>query len=213
MAGIPENAQQIWDYLTGKGLSDNATAGILGNIEQESGGDPQAGSLADGYGVIQWTPGTEYFSGPAPLSAQLPKIIDYINANGSIADINAHASTPAEAALYFSQQYERPDPAEANNQNRIDSANLVAKQATVGFGGTIKPHKGETKKVSSIPNPASGITDAIGSLLSPLDDIGTFFSALAWLTQPSSWLRIIAGVFGFILLIGGGALFAVGMGS
>lgn len=215
MAGIPENAQQIWNYLTGQGLSDNAAAGILGNIEQESGGDPAAGPWPHQYGLIQWTPPTNYFSSRPSLSQQLPAIIDYINANGSIDDINAHADTPANAALYFSQQYERPNPSEANNQNREDSATLIAQQAKVpgGFGGTVKPHKGETKRVSSIPNPVSGISDAIGSLLSPLDNIGSFFSALAWMTQASSWLRIIAGAFGFIFLISGGALFAVGMGA
>src|SRR5579875_1372914 len=105
MSGIPANAQQIWDYLTGQGLSDNATAGILGNIEQESGGDPTAGPWPHQYGVIQWTPAYRYFSSPPSLAQQLPAIIDYINANGSIADINAHADTPGDAALYFSQNY------------------------------------------------------------------------------------------------------------
>src|SRR5882757_9508545 len=92
MAGIPANAQVIWDYLIGKGASNNAAAGILGNIEQESGGDPAAGPWPQQYGLIQWTPPTNYFSSPPSLAQQLPAIIAYINANGGMADINAHHS-------------------------------------------------------------------------------------------------------------------------
>src|ERR1700727_489496 len=39
---IPANAQTIYNYLTSQGLSANAAAGILGNIQQESGGNPSA---------------------------------------------------------------------------------------------------------------------------------------------------------------------------
>jgi len=139
MAGVPANAQVIWDYLIGKGASNNAAAGILGNIEQESGGDPAAGPWPQQYGLIQWTPPTNYFSSPPSLAQQLPAIIAYIDANGGMADINAHASTPSEAAVYFSQKYERPNAAEANNENRSQSAELVLTASKNGWKGATNP--------------------------------------------------------------------------
>lgn len=60
-----ENAEKIWNFLTDpkQGLSDEQAAGVMGNIEQESGylpdkeeGSDSAGSRADlGYGIVQWT--------------------------------------------------------------------------------------------------------------------------------------------------------------
>ena len=138
---IPQNAQLIWNYLVSHGFSANAAAGILGNIEQESGGNPAAGVWPSNYGLIQWTPASRYFSGPPSLQAQLPAIIGYIQENGSIADVNAHATSPSAAALYFSEKYERPLASEANNENRMNSANEVFQAAQTGHwpGGTPSP--------------------------------------------------------------------------
>lgn len=53
------NAWRIWQSLGGKGYTAEARAGILGNIDQETGGtfepdiDENGGA---GYGLIQWTP-------------------------------------------------------------------------------------------------------------------------------------------------------------
>lgn len=61
--------KDIWDYFKGKGLSDEQVAGILGNIDDETGGtydpqivqgggrsktQPKTGG-ADGWGLVQWT--------------------------------------------------------------------------------------------------------------------------------------------------------------
>ena len=120
---VPENAQAIYTFLTGQGFSANAAAGILGNIEQESGGNPEE----SGGGLIQ-------ILGQAggTLAEQLAATMKYILANGSVADINAHASSPTAAALYFSTAYERPNAALANNANREASATAVAQAASSG---------------------------------------------------------------------------------
>lgn len=133
MATLPQNAQTIYGYLRDVGLSPNAAAGIVGNIGQESGGNPAAGVWPANYGLIQWTPASNYFSSPPSLEQQLPAIVSYIQANGSIADVNAHAASPQAAALYFSQRYERPAASAANNPNREAVAQLVAQ--TFGAGG------------------------------------------------------------------------------
>lgn len=148
---IPQNAQTIYEYLVGQGLSANAAAGIVGNIEQESGGSPTAGSMGGGYGLIQWTPGTAYFKSPPTFEQQLPAIMDYINSNGSVADINANASSPATAALYFSSKYERPLASAANNPNRMQSAVDVALAAQTGKWQGSKSPGGSAKTAGSTP--------------------------------------------------------------
>ena len=68
-----DNAEQIWNFLTddAHGLSPIQAAGVMGNMQQESGLDPEniqdpggrsqnpddAGS--GGWGLIQWTPGSK----------------------------------------------------------------------------------------------------------------------------------------------------------
>ena len=59
------NMKTMFSYMTAEGLSNNLTAGILGNIKGESGFDPhviEGGSqgtittdMSHGYGLIQWT--------------------------------------------------------------------------------------------------------------------------------------------------------------
>lgn len=63
------NEEKVWNYFKGKGLDDHLVAGIMGNIAQESGFDPeiiQGGArtkdpsgISDGWGLIQWTPGSK----------------------------------------------------------------------------------------------------------------------------------------------------------
>lgn len=57
-----DNAKIIWDYLRGRGLSAEQTAGILGNLRQESGPNLDPGinetvpsHAGAGYGIAQWT--------------------------------------------------------------------------------------------------------------------------------------------------------------
>lgn len=65
MAG---NGQYIADYLTGRGWTQNAIAAMLGNMQQESNINPGVwqdlnyGNMDGGYGLVQWTPATNYTS-------------------------------------------------------------------------------------------------------------------------------------------------------
>lgn len=54
-----DNIAKMWNYFIGKGLKDFQAAGILGNIQQESGFSPfrQQDSMSwpsGGYGIVQW---------------------------------------------------------------------------------------------------------------------------------------------------------------
>lgn len=55
-----ENAWEIWSLLGEKEYTEEARAGILGNIDQETGGsfiaDTDEKGGGGGYGLIQWTP-------------------------------------------------------------------------------------------------------------------------------------------------------------
>ncbi|MHC5217948.1 phage tail tip lysozyme [Enterococcus sp. LJL128] len=55
-----KNAWEIWSLLKEKGYTEEAIAGLLGNIDQETGGtfvgDTNELSGGGGYGLIQWTP-------------------------------------------------------------------------------------------------------------------------------------------------------------
>lgn len=177
---IPENAQAIYTFLTGQGFNANAAAGILGNIEQESGGNPEEA----GGGLIQ-------ILGQAggTLAEQLAATMTYIKANGSVADINAHATSPSAAALYFSTAYERPNTALANNANRESSAVAVAQAATSGKWPT-----GSATPGSSAP------TDLSSFLTGIPNEFSDFFTLFHNLISPSFWLRIGAGIAGIALL-------------
>ncbi len=60
---------KIWNYLIGKGLQPFQAAGIMGNIQSESGFNPasqEPGTTSNtptpgqlGHGIVQWTPGTQ----------------------------------------------------------------------------------------------------------------------------------------------------------
>jgi hypothetical protein len=60
----------------------------------------------------------------------------YINANGSVADINAHSPDATAAAVYFSDAYERPGNPQI--QNRINSAE-ASFAAGYDKGGPVPP--------------------------------------------------------------------------
>ena len=60
-----ENVMKIVEVLAGLGFSVNAMAGIIGNIEAESGLNPwrwesDTVNLSGGYGLLQYTPATKY---------------------------------------------------------------------------------------------------------------------------------------------------------
>lgn len=91
------NALYIYSYLLNKGWSINAIAGVLGNMEVESGmnpgrwqsdrvkGDPEG----HGYSLVQWTPYTKYtdwcssegYSDPSEMDTALARIMYEVEHN------------------------------------------------------------------------------------------------------------------------------------
>ena len=57
ISGISDTAQAVWKFFTGKGYTPAATAGIMGNMEQESGMKPdiiQGNGRGPAAGICQW---------------------------------------------------------------------------------------------------------------------------------------------------------------
>src|SRR5260370_10262808 len=60
-------AREVWNTLRGWGCSDGAIAGLLGNMQAESAliadrwQSDEVGNMSGGYGLVQWTPATNYF--------------------------------------------------------------------------------------------------------------------------------------------------------
>lgn len=123
------NAEKIFTYLTGKGLSAEQAAGVLGNFQQESGFDPaiiQGGAIAGanytpvngiGFGIAQWT----FTARQAPLvnlarssgrsvidlSLQLDFLWQELNTTHarSLTTLK-EATTPERAAYVFHRDFE-----------------------------------------------------------------------------------------------------------
>lgn len=83
------NATYIYKYLSAKGWTVNAIAGLLGNMQHESAINPgrwqsnDVGNMSGGYGLVQWTPATNYtnwatsngYSDPSVMDGNLARII------------------------------------------------------------------------------------------------------------------------------------------
>lgn len=127
--GQLETAKTIWKYLVSQGWSRTAVAVLLGNMQSESSiiadrwQNDNVGNMAEGYGLVQWTPATKY--------------IDWANANGlnytdvisqckriewevannqqfmcpfmSFQQFKTSNQTPEELANLFLQYYEIPE--------------------------------------------------------------------------------------------------------
>lgn len=117
------------NYLQSQGLSKVAAAGVVGNLWQESGGNPKepGGGLAQWIGA-RWTAllAFAHTHGLSPDSseAQLAYLVNDLRGPYSslLSQLNA-ATTPGQAATLFSNLYERPsDPQLENRVNYAQQA-------------------------------------------------------------------------------------------
>lgn len=129
----------VYNRLRQNGFTDSEAAGITGNIAQESMFDTEALSK-DGYnsrGLVQWTGdrkahleqfAREHGLDPKDWRTQ----VDFISEEMNITERAAFEAlrknpniTPEEAAHIVREQYERPDPAVANDAYRQQVAREV----------------------------------------------------------------------------------------
>jgi hypothetical protein len=123
---LPANWKPIASFLASHGATKYAAAGITGNIDAESGGDPEILETGGGGGggLIQWTPYPPgYITGnaQADLMTQLNAILSW---GGGLGIVN-RATSPSNAALLYQDYYEKPANLSASLPQRMSSANAV----------------------------------------------------------------------------------------
>jgi hypothetical protein len=118
-SNLPQNVTTIVNFLLAHGYSDNAAAGIAGNMYQESDGNPE--SVGDGGGgLIGFTPlPSGYVTGnPATdLQTQLSAVLTFNEGWSQFLSALNGAATPADAAYIYVTDFERAGvPAAANRE-------------------------------------------------------------------------------------------------
>ena len=105
--GAMMNTDRIYNGLRSMGLSPNAAAGVEGNIYQESHGNSYTPSPVGGglFGLLVENGGS---TTGGSVRVELGRLHNYIEQNGSVRDINAHAGNAKLAADHFCNNYERP---------------------------------------------------------------------------------------------------------
>ncbi len=229
------NEAKIFNYLTQKGLSTAQAAGILGNMQTESGFEPQRyegtasgvittadqwrpnvdanGQHHDGWGLVQWTPGSKIIDptkraikDPNEISIQLDFLFGQLYGKsgdlGTTApEINAgqdlkKQTTPEKAADSFGQYYERfqGTPGDSNFVQRAAQARAIYVKSTTG--APLPPNATTVPVATS--GCASGGTSDISAYKNPYRDIKNPYKS-----------RIDGGLdFG-----GTGPIYAVGKGT
>lgn len=141
-----QNARYIWWYLSQRGWTLNAVAGMLGNIEVESSINPfiwqnlDEGNLDGGFGLVQWTPATKLTNWCSnnglvywEMDSQLKRLIwEQENENGqfysadtpyagmTFTDFKNSTKEPYSLGMIFLRCYERP--ADPNQPSRGENA-------------------------------------------------------------------------------------------
>jgi hypothetical protein len=121
---LPENVTAIVSFLLANGYSDNAAAGIAGNIYQESKGNPESVGMGGG-GLIGWTPlPSGFVTGDvaADLQTQLGQILVYNEQWASYLPALNAAASPADAAYIYVTDFERAGiPAASTREASADA--------------------------------------------------------------------------------------------
>jgi hypothetical protein len=106
---LPDNVTAIVSFLLANGYSDNAAAGIAGNMYQESKGDPESEGMGGG-GLIGFTPlPAGYVTGnpAADLQTQLNAVLTYNQGWASYLPALNAAASPSDAASIYVTDFER----------------------------------------------------------------------------------------------------------
>ena len=196
-------AGQVWKFFTEKGLAPHHVAGIMGNLNAESGLNPNAVNPASGaYGLPQWLGSRLTALGPgAGLQDQLQFMWKELQGPENRAFQNLLASTDVRGATRAFAGFERAEGFSWNNpegialwEKRLSGANA----ALAKFGGVT----GATTQ--SVGDFGQGLKAGLGEFG---DGLGNLWSKLGSFMQSpmgggSSWFQGLASSFGGI----GGAL-------
>lgn len=162
---MENNAIIVRNYLTAKGWSMNAIAGLLGNMQSESTINPgiwqnlDENNLSGGFGLVQWTPATNFTGWADSLglawtdgNAQLRWIDEQTTAFDqwiptdtypmSFDDFKTSTQTPAYLASAFLKNFERAG-VEVETQRQSQAGEWYS---FITEGSTPTPTPGSGKK-------------------------------------------------------------------
>ncbi|MBH1956998.1 peptidoglycan DD-metalloendopeptidase family protein [Candidatus Saccharibacteria bacterium] len=137
------NKKQIWSFFKNKGLSDAAVAGIMGNMDKETGGTflPDAVNWIDCKGIVQWCYSrADNMVAKAAAEGKdwrcLDYQLDYIwyeiteTSESQVMEPLKGATSPAQAANIFHDLFERSNTATGEHLGRDTRAENIYKEFT-----------------------------------------------------------------------------------
>lgn len=142
VGGVGEtgSAKEAIQFFISKGWTPAQAAGIVGNLQAESGANLKTNAVGDGgkaYGIAQWHPDRQAnFSkafGKDIRDAGFKEQLAFVqweleNSEKNAANMLRQAKTPEDAAYLFDKYYERSSG--AHRQRRIDNALALAPLTT-----------------------------------------------------------------------------------
>jgi hypothetical protein len=148
-AGLSTNAKAAMEFFTSRGWSPAQAAGIVGNLQAESGKNLSLTAIGDGgkaLGIAQWHPNRrtvyERTFGKRWSETSFTDQLNFIqwelsnadnvsgNLNKNAGDAIRNSNSAAQAAIIFDEQYERSSG--AHRQKRIDNAEALLAQWELG---------------------------------------------------------------------------------
>lgn len=201
-AGIT-NEQLVWQTLLAEGATPVQAAGIMGNIQNESGFDPEYNNPSQGIGLIQWIGSYLTGSNPVPrptgnIQADIQAQVKYLASTGGLKA--ASGATPKEAGQNFAMKYERCTdcgPGGSQTVARGNNAQAIYQQAIAGnWGTTPGTPAGSGSSSSSGSLPASGVGNLAG--------YNWLQSYAALLSAPGGWASLNLASDATVLVVRGG---------
>ena len=183
--------EHIWNYLSSKGLGSLAIAGIMGNMQQESGFNPkimEGGGESDevnldsdgGYGLCQWSFSRKQdlanFAqsqgrSSGDLETQLDFMLSELSRGDTISKMD-NAGSAGQAAYIFHSDFERSNDGPEVIQNRMDNAERAFQTQGKGIA-TGSTFKGSGS--SSSNNGPQGIFGALSELTNKISSLTNIF--------------------------------------
>lgn len=138
-------------FMRLSGWSKEQAAGILANLQAESGMNPQAvGDNGQAYGVAQWHPDRQAafqkWSGKNMRDSTLAEQLDFMNfelkrgAEQRAGALLAASRTPQQSAEVIARYYERPASIDREVAKRSEAAVHISQETTIKVDGGPDPH-------------------------------------------------------------------------
>lgn len=182
--------EHIWNYLSSKGLGSLAIAGIMGNMQQESGFNPkvmEGGGESDevnldsdgGYGLCQWSFSRKQDlanfaqsqgKSSGDLETQLDFMLSELSRGDTISKMD-NAGSAGQAAYIFHSDFERSNDGPEVIQNRMNNAEQAFQTQGKGIA-TGSTFKGSGSSSNSGPQ---GIFGALSELTNKISSLTNIF--------------------------------------